>query len=409
MRDCIINRLKNQPLYAFVTASSLSLFIYLEHFGISNYLINTLFGIFGIYLWINGERKTQFMIGFLIGIFWLYWVGFSFRFTQMPFLMYLTPLLSGLLYGGIFYVVFYIKNLIYRMFAIWIGFTFITPFGFEWFKPELILLNSYIANDTFRFLSILIAITLFSNLKEKNIWKIAPIPFFLFAINYNPVNLPNADLKIKLTELTIDQNKKWKPQYKSTFVYDGLERIIKGKEEGYDLIVLPETSFPITLNLDKPLLEILKKHSHDISIIVGALKLENKRVYNSTYLFEKGKMTIADKVHLVPFGETIPLPKWLGGWINDLFFEGSNDFETATKPTDFQIGKYKFRNGICYEGTKEEMFQTSPPFMIVTSNNGWFTPSIEPTLQKLLMKHLGNKYGVKVYHSSNMSPSEIIN
>ena len=46
--------------------------------------------------------------------------------------------------------------------------------------------------------------------------------------------------------------------------------------------------------------------------------------------------------------------------------------------------------------------------MIVLSNNGWFVPSTEPTLQKLLLLYYNKKYDTTIYHSINMSPSYII-
>jgi apolipoprotein N-acyltransferase len=46
--------------------------------------------------------------------------------------------------------------------------------------------------------------------------------------------------------------------------------------------------------------------------------------------------------------------------------------------------------------------------MIVLSNNGWFTPSIEPALQRLLLQYYARKYGTTIYHAVNMAPSYII-
>ncbi len=46
--------------------------------------------------------------------------------------------------------------------------------------------------------------------------------------------------------------------------------------------------------------------------------------------------------------------------------------------------------------------------MIATSNNAWFTPSIEPTLQKLLLKYYAKKYDVTIFHSINGSENYTI-
>jgi apolipoprotein N-acyltransferase len=46
--------------------------------------------------------------------------------------------------------------------------------------------------------------------------------------------------------------------------------------------------------------------------------------------------------------------------------------------------------------------------MIAISNNGWFHPSIEPTLQKLLMRFYAKKHHSIIYHSANMGGTGII-
>ena len=91
-----------------------------------------------------------------------------------------------------------------------------------------------------------------------------------------------------------------------------------------------------------------------------------------------------------------------------MFFSGASDFVTADKPTDFVIKGVKFRNAICYEATCAEIYEGDVNYVIATSNNAWFSPSIEPTIQKLLHKYYGRKNGVTIYHSANWSGSGVI-
>jgi len=105
---------------------------------------------------------------------------------------------------------------------------------------------------------------------------------------------------------------------------------------------------------------------------------------------------------LVPFGEYIPLPKFMQKIINDFFFNGEADFSHANNPTDFIVKGTKFRNAICYEATTDAIFKGDVKYVIAISNNGWFVPSIEPTLQNLLMKFYERKYDVTIFHSVNL-------
>jgi len=113
-------------------------------------------------------------------------------------------------------------------------------------------------------------------------------------------------------------------------------------------------------------------------------------------------------VILVPFGEEIPLPKFFAEIINKIFYNGAEDYKTAKKPVDLKLSTGEFRNAICFEATRDELFVDHPKAMIAISNNAWFTPSIEPTLQKLLLEYFSRKYGTVIYHSANMGISKVI-
>ncbi|MEA1917608.1 MAG: apolipoprotein N-acyltransferase, partial [Campylobacterota bacterium] len=84
------------------------------------------------------------------------------------------------------------------------------------------------------------------------------------------------------------------------------------------------------------------------------------------------------------------------------------EYSTTPYPSDFTIKGVKFRNAICYEATCSEIYEDNPEYVVATSNNGWFVPSIEPTLQNLLIKYYARKYNSTVLHVTNMSGSKVI-
>jgi apolipoprotein N-acyltransferase len=212
-----------------------------------------------------------------------------------------------------------------------------------------------------------------------------------------------------MPQYNTNQNLKWEKEYKTKLIEENLQNIDYAIKNKYDLIILPETTFPLALNMEYELLEILQEKSRNISIITGALSYSDEQFLNSTYLFQNGEYKIANKVVLVPFGEATPLPQFLVDFINNTFFDGASDYTNASEPTTFEIEGIKFRNAICYEATSDDVYkQLDTKFVIATSNNAWFTPSIEPTLQKLLLKYYAKKYNLIIYHSVNGSKNEII-
>jgi len=207
----------------------------------------------------------------------------------------------------------------------------------------------------------------------------------------------------------VNQDLKWQKEYRETLNEKNYEEILKAIDEKKDLVVLPETAFTIALNRNAENLERLTDLSKEIDIITGALYVEDNQIYNASYHFSKGNIQVAKKVVLVPFGEEIPLPKYFVDLINKVFYNGAQDYAKASAPTDFIIKDEKFRNAICYEGTTDKIFENlgDTKYMIMISNNAWFTPSIEPTLQHLLLKYYSKKYGVTIFHVVNGSSNNI--
>jgi apolipoprotein N-acyltransferase len=287
------------------------------------------------------------------------------------------------------------------------GLSFIEPLGWNWMKIELLFVNSYIGVYKYQLFAVLLALSLPSLIKNKT-YKFLPLLLLVFAFNYGYPKQANAPLKIKLVQTQIPQDIKWTREALAPTVFMTFQEIQKAINEGYDIIVLPESVFPLFMNKTPKLIENLKKFSKKITIVAGSLLSENGLNYNVTYIFNKGKYQVAKKLILLPFGEYIPLPKFAQKFINDTFFSGASDFVTAKKPTDFTVKGIKFRNAICYEATCKELYSGNVKYMIAISNNAWFTPSIEPTLQKLLLQYYARKNGVTIYHAANIRGTGVI-
>jgi len=185
-----------------------------------------------------------------------------------------------------------------------------------------------------------------------------------------------------------------------------------------DLIVWPETMVQATLNPEVLRLlkstaqwnildNALREHAKDKAfVLVGAyggqigLK-ENSNAYlakryNSAFLYKKdGEKApqIYSKIHLVPFGEVLPLRRSMS-WFYDLlmkikFIPYNFDYslDAGTEYTVFEMTDpnknqdYKFSVMICYEGTVpaiarrfalDEHGSKQIDWLVNISNDGWF-------------------------------------
>lgn len=401
------NSNKNYIIKGFITAILLSAFIYLSYFNIEYKLLNTILGILGIYALLVIPRTSLFLTGFLTSILWFYWMAISLQYYELSYLAPLLLFAIGLGYGIIFSIFGIIKSVFIRLLLIF-AFTFIAPFGFNWMKFELLFIDSYFGVSKEDFALILVAIYMMIKLKRMKI--LSFIPLLVAYQSATGLYIDNPKASMAIPQFNISQNQKWEKNYRDTLIEKNLTEIDNAILDKKDLVILPETSLPIVLNKDELLMQYLKERSLRIDILLGSLYFENQRVYNATYHFSNGELEIAKKVVLVPFGEEIPLPKFFVDLINNTFYGGAQDYAKAEKPTDFIIKGQKIRNAICYEATTDKIFENlnGVKYMIATSNNAWFTPSIEPTLQKLLLKYYAKKYDVTIFHSINGSENYTI-
>ena len=393
---------------------SIPLYLYAVSENLVIQIINFCLVFSGFYLFFH-KKHSFFQTGFFIGIFWFWWISLSFRYYNLTYLIPFIVFFIGVGYGIIFwglnkvfsffnFKLFTLPFSLYMWaFFIIFGFDYIRPFTFDWLKPEVLLSCSFLNPDKLTLSFLILSVILL----HKNFKKLPIYIFILIAISLNKPKLSMPDLKINLITTHISQNKKWDKNYipveiKNNFKY------IQNSIGKYDVAVLPESAFPLFLNLYPNIMGKLINLSKKITIITGALHYKDKNYFNSTYIFENGKVTILDKHILVPFGEYIPFPVFQKE-INDIFFNGSSDYKTAKNFGIFKIKNYKFINAICYEATIEDIYKLKPKYIIALSNMAWFMPSIAPVLQKLLIKSYAFKYKKIVFHSLNGYKSYIIN
>lgn len=387
-----------------------SAFIYLEHYFDSySPIFPSFFVILALLIYLHISRLGAFVYGAVVGLLWFYWIAFSLRFFDLSFLIPLSWIGIALVYGILFLFFAYFKNSFFRILTLSLA-SFIQPFDFNWFIPEITLVESYFFASKINLFLLLTTLAIFSFFMRKKYHKTSFL-LLIIGILITLVNAPSSTqtlstLKIQTTHTQVPQELRWKPQTLKTIQAQNFALIDEAINQKNNIVILPETAFPTILNQEENLMQLLCAKSHQITIISGGIHKKDNRYFNSAFIFQQGEVQIIDKIILVPFGETIPLPKFLARFIDDFFFQGSGGFDLPkdSLPQSIQVEGEEFRIAICYEATREEFFKDSPKNLIAISNNAWFYPSIESTLQKLLMQYFSNLYQTTIYHSSNYSP-----
>ncbi|ADV47257.1 apolipoprotein N-acyltransferase [Nitratifractor salsuginis] len=428
---------------ALLTALSGSAFLYLAWLGWEPRWLDTLLALIFYWRLLGSDRRHWFWTGFFLGLLWFWWLGVSFIHYGHPGALPFVDLTVALIYALIFWIFaftaetmttwakyflkkFSILNSQFSIRSSWLKaaalltMSYAHPFGFDWFKAELPLVPGYFGVDKISFASLLFGLCLAREAWEAYHQKrhryavvlgLLGTLFLLSALNPSRVEVRPQDPegRILLAPTHIPIEAKWRPETLSSQIGDVFQAIDRAIDAHASLVVLPESVLPLFLNREPQLLRALEDRSKKIDILLGALyRGADGQNRNSAYLFHQGSYRVANKVVLVPFGEANPLPDWASRWVNRLFFDGAPDYRPASHSTDFLIGGVRYRIGVCYEGSSEILYKDRPSHLLLLSNNGWFHPSIEPTLQRLLLEYYVRKYGTAIYNSVNMGPSYLL-
>jgi apolipoprotein N-acyltransferase len=189
-------------------------------------------------------------------------------------------------------------------------------------------------------------------------------------------------MKIAVVQGNIDQAQKWDPAFQvlTTVKYRNLSLEPPAKEA--DLVIWPETATPFYLFDDKILSDMVIegiKASNSVYIIGSPSYAAGKEAmifHNSAYLVSaqghaKGKY---DKVHLVPFGEYVPLKRWLP-FIDKLVAQ-VGDFKPGRQGNTLSWEGHYVGMLICYEsifpGLARAMVQNGAHLLVNITNDAWF-------------------------------------
>ena len=155
------------------------------------------------------------------------------------------------------------------------------------------------------------------------------------------------------------------------------------------ILVWPETAFPFVLTENPGALALIAEIlPAGTSLVTGAYRVEkageSRRVFNSIYLIDDaGTITdVYDKVHLVPFGEYLPLPRLFDavGLKPVAGTAGVFSAGVRRKPM-IPAGAPPFAPLICYEIIFPGAVLPEGPrpgFLLNVSNDGWFGRTVGP-------------------------------
>ena len=232
-------------------------------------------------------------------------------------------------------------------------------------------------------------------------------------------NIEGNKLRISVIQGNIPQEFKWDPNSKNFIIDRYINLTRQAIKDRPDLIVWPEAALPVVLEEEPVFYGKTKDFVREIKIplLLGAVTSKDKLYYNSALLIsaEGRLLNKYDKLHLVPFGEYIPLRKTLG-FLQTVVPIG--DFSRGKEYTIFKIqnSKLKTQNSfavlICFEDLFPELSRSfakkDADFLINITNDAWFKMTSSPYqhLQASVFRAVENR--VALIRSANTGVSGFI-
>jgi apolipoprotein N-acyltransferase len=198
-------------------------------------------------------------------------------------------------------------------------------------------------------------------------------------------------VEIAVIQPSIEQTIKWDPA-RHAEIMDLYEQLTREAARSKPAAILwPETATTIFLRGDPALLARLERLAADIGtpLLVGSIDRRDgprgQFLNSAFFLTGQGITAKYDKIHLVPFGEYVPLAGLLGfikGWAEFISEFGAGDTETIVPLPGAPFGTV-----ICYEVIFPELFRgfvvRGASFMANITNDAWFGETSGP------WQHLG--------------------
>ena len=210
-----------------------------------------------------------------------------------------------------------------------------------------------------------------------------------FSLNRVSAELNRGEaMEVSLIQGNIDQSVKWSPLYQQGTV--DIYRILSLRNApiGEGLIVWPETAMPFFFRHNRqfsPQVRSVAKLASDW-LLFGSPSYqkdgEQIRYMNSAFLIspDGGVVQKYDKVHLVPYGEYVPLRAFfpfLGRLV-----EGADDFRRGEHITPLPLGKHALGVLICYEGIfpriSRDYKRKGAGLLVNITNDAWFGMTSAP-------------------------------
>ena len=192
---------------------------------------------------------------------------------------------------------------------------------------------------------------------------------------------------VGLVQGDIRQDQKWHPGRAAEILRTHLAMTREAAARGAELVLWPESSTPFMFEEDAVGADAVRSVVRDLRVplLFGSDQIERGRVprlFNSAFMLDEHGATRAvyRKMHLVPFGEYIPLKSWL--FFVSPLVESLAEFAPGTATVLLPVGSHRISTSICYEVVYPELVRDAvdqgSELLTTITNDAWYGDSSAP-------------------------------
>jgi apolipoprotein N-acyltransferase len=194
-------------------------------------------------------------------------------------------------------------------------------------------------------------------------------------------------LRVGIVQGNVPQDQKWDPA-EARQIFDRYLRLsAQAVHQGARLVIWPESATPFYFEVSPYETDVLRQlvRRWKVSILIGSDQWERTtppKVYNAAFLVRPDGSTggVYRKVHLVPFGEYVPLKSVL--FFAAPLVQAVSDFSAGTTVNTLPVDSGRISTAICYEvvypGLIREGVLGGSELLTTITNDAWFGRSSAP-------------------------------
>jgi apolipoprotein N-acyltransferase len=205
----------------------------------------------------------------------------------------------------------------------------------------------------------------------------------------HPLTSTGSPIRVAVVQGNVAQEQKWDPALADQILRRYIDMTREAIARGGQFVVWPESATPFNYEEEPLRAETIRRLAREahLSMLIGSDQLEHlapistdappaARYYNAAFLVRPDGSTAAvyRKIHLVPFGEYVPLKRIL-------FFVGPivqavSDYSPGTEATLLPVDGHKASTAVCYEVIFSSLIRSfvagGSELLTTITNDAWY-------------------------------------